>query len=70
MNGSSSTFSFFMNLFLVLQVGVNYDPMIAKVVTHAEDRAAALRAMHAALGGLQVGAPNTRLAARLLLGTY
>lgn len=48
---------------------MNYDPMIAKVVTHAVDRAAALRAMHAALGALQVGAPNTRLAARLRLDT-
>ena len=37
------------------QVGVHYDPMIAKVVAHAADRPSALRTLHAALGQLQVG---------------
>lgn len=39
-----------------LQVGVNYDPMIAKLVVHGPDRPAALASMHSALQELQVGA--------------
>lgn len=31
------------------EVGTNYDPMIAKVITHGPDRDAALAALHAAL---------------------
>ncbi|GAB4816461.1 hypothetical protein N2152v2_003507 [Parachlorella kessleri] len=42
-------------------VGVNYDPMIAKVITHGPDRASALRAMHDALGELQVAGLPTNL---------
>jgi acetyl/propionyl-CoA carboxylase alpha subunit len=37
-----------------VQVGTTYDPMIAKVVTWAPDRPAALHALHGALGALQV----------------
>jgi len=40
-------------------VSIFYDPMISKLIVHAGDRAAALRAMHAALGAYQVvGLPN------------
>ncbi len=46
---------------LAAQVGVNYDPMIAKVITHGPDRASALRAMHDALGELQVAGLPTNL---------
>ncbi|BBX15711.1 acetyl/propionyl-CoA carboxylase subunit alpha [Mycolicibacterium duvalii] len=35
-------------------VGSDYDPMLAKVITHAEDRAAALRALDAALADTAV----------------
>ncbi len=39
-----------------LQVGVNYDPMIAKVIARGPDRQSALRTMHTALSELQVRA--------------
>ena len=38
-----------------------YDPMIAKITTHGADRAAALRAMHAALDATQVAGTVTNL---------
>lgn len=41
---------------LGVQVGVNYDPMIAKLVVHGPDRPAALASLHGALQELQVGA--------------
>ena len=37
-----------------LQVGVNYDPMIAKVITSGPDRQTALTRLHTALSELQV----------------
>lgn len=37
-----------------MQVGVNYDPMIAKIIVRGPDRQTALRRMHAALSDLQV----------------
>ena len=37
-----------------VQVGVNYDPMIAKVIARGPDRQSALRKMHTALSELQV----------------
>ena len=37
-----------------MQVGVNYDPMIAKVIARGPDRQSALRKMHTALSELQV----------------
>jgi acetyl/propionyl-CoA carboxylase alpha subunit len=39
---------------LLLQVGVNYDPMIAKVIARGPDRSTALARLHAALSDLQV----------------
>lgn len=36
-----------------MQVGVNYDPMIAKVIVRGPDRQTALRKMHSALSQLQ-----------------
>lgn len=36
------------------QVGVNYDPMIAKLISTGPDRAAALSSLHSALQQLQV----------------
>ncbi len=36
------------------QVGVNYDPMIAKVIARGPDRQSALRKMYIALSELQV----------------
>ena len=39
---------------LLVQVGVNYDPMIAKVVCSGPDRASALASLHGALQQLQV----------------
>ena len=41
-----------------MQVGVNYDPMIAKVIARGADRTSALQRMHTALTDLQVG-PQT-----------
>lgn len=38
----------------VWQVGVHYDPMIAKVITRGPDRQTALDSLHAALSELQV----------------
>ena len=37
-----------------MQVGVNYDPMIAKVIARGPDRQSALHKMHTALSELQV----------------
>ena len=37
-----------------MQVGVNYDPMIAKVIARGPDRQSALRKMYTALSELQV----------------
>ncbi len=37
-----------------MQVGVNYDPMIAKVIARGVDRQSALQRMHSALSDLQV----------------
>lgn len=37
-----------------MQVGVNYDPMIAKVIARGPDRQSALRRISAALSELQV----------------
>ena len=37
------------------QVGVNYDPMIAKLIARGPDRATALASLHAGLSELQVG---------------
>lgn len=42
-------------------IGVHYDPMIAKVVARGADRAAALAALGAALGQLQVGGLPTNI---------
>ena len=42
------------NTLPALQVGVNYDPMIAKVITRGPDRATALASLHTALQQLQV----------------
>ena len=36
-----------------MQVGVNYDPMIAKVIVRGPDRQTALQRMHSALSQLQ-----------------
>jgi acetyl/propionyl-CoA carboxylase alpha subunit len=38
----------------MLQVGTNYDPMIAKIVTHAADRESALQLLRQALAETQV----------------
>jgi len=41
------------------EVGIYYDPMIAKVIAHAPDRSTAIQRLSAALGELQVaGLPN------------
>ena len=37
-----------------MQVGVNYDPMIAKVIARGPDRSTALSRLHTALSDLQV----------------
>jgi acetyl/propionyl-CoA carboxylase alpha subunit len=50
-----------MALLICPQVGVNYDPMVAKVITHGANRAGALRAMHDALSALQVAGLPTNL---------
>ncbi|PSC74742.1 Methylcrotonoyl-carboxylase subunit mitochondrial [Micractinium conductrix] len=42
-------------------VGVSYDPMIAKLVCHAPDRATALARLHTALAQLQVGGLPTNV---------
>ncbi|KAL4438488.1 hypothetical protein ABPG77_000136 [Micractinium sp. CCAP 211/92] len=42
-------------------VGVNYDPMIAKLVVHGPDRPAALASMHSALQELQVSGLPTNV---------
>ena len=39
---------------LMLQVGLNYDPMIAKVISHGPDRLSALQTLDTALSQLQV----------------
>ncbi|GAB2859824.1 hypothetical protein GCM10022221_69230 [Actinocorallia aurea] len=39
----------------------NYDPLLAKVITHADDREAALERLGAALGGSRVGGIETNL---------
>ena len=41
-------------LILMLQVGLNYDPMIAKVISHGPDRLSALQTLDTALSQLQV----------------
>ncbi len=38
----------------MLQVGLNYDPMIAKVISHGPDRVSALQTLDTALSQLQV----------------
>ena len=38
----------------MLQVGLNYDPMIAKVISHGPDRLSALQTLDTALSQLQV----------------
>ena len=38
----------------LLQVGLNYDPMIAKVISHGPDRLSALQTLDTALSQLQV----------------
>ncbi|CAL5220654.1 g2699 [Coccomyxa viridis] len=43
------------------QVGVNYDPMIAKVIARGPDRQSALRTMHTALSELQVSGLSTNV---------
>ncbi|KAF8058913.1 hypothetical protein HT031_005481 [Scenedesmus sp. PABB004] len=43
-------------------VGTYYDPMIAKIVVHGDDRGAALAALRSALAGTQVGGVPTNLA--------
>lgn len=44
-----------------LQVGVHYDPMIAKLIVHGPTREAALRTLHAALGETQVAGLPTNI---------
>ncbi|CAK0783426.1 hypothetical protein CVIRNUC_006625 [Coccomyxa viridis] len=44
------------------QVGVNYDPMIAKVIARGVDRQSALQRMHSALSDLQVSGLSTNVA--------
>jgi 3-methylcrotonyl-CoA carboxylase alpha subunit len=44
------------------QIGVFYDPMIAKLVVHGADRTEALRALRAALEEYQVVGVNTNIA--------
>ena len=39
---------------MAAQVGVNYDPMIAKVIARGADRNTALARLHTALSDLQV----------------
>jgi len=39
---------------IAAQVGVNYDPMIAKVIAWGPDRSTALARLHTALSDLQV----------------
>ena len=39
---------------IAAQVGVNYDPMIAKVIARGPDRHTALARLHTALSDLQV----------------
>ncbi len=39
---------------IAAQVGVNYDPMIAKVIARGPDRSTALARLHTALSDLQV----------------
>ncbi|RMZ56669.1 hypothetical protein APUTEX25_002758, partial [Auxenochlorella protothecoides] len=43
------------------QVGVHYDPMIAKLIVHGPTREAALRTLHAALGETQVAGLPTNI---------
>ncbi|MFM8991317.1 MAG: ATP-grasp domain-containing protein, partial [Alphaproteobacteria bacterium] len=42
-------------------VAVDYDPMVAKLVVHGPDRAAALRRLDEALSGLRIGGATTNL---------
>ncbi|MGQ0580169.1 MAG: acetyl/propionyl/methylcrotonyl-CoA carboxylase subunit alpha [Betaproteobacteria bacterium] len=44
------------------EVGVHYDPMIAKLIAWDSDRACALRRLRAALGEFQIAGPATNLA--------
>ncbi len=39
---------------IAAQVGVNYDPMVAKVIARGPDRHTALARLHTALSDLQV----------------
>jgi propionyl-CoA carboxylase alpha chain len=43
------------------EVSIHYDPLIAKLVTHAADRAAAIRAQAKALDSFVVEGPNTNI---------
>lgn len=43
------------------QVGINYDPMIAKLIVWGEDRGAALRALTSALAETQVRAASSHM---------
>jgi len=52
-------------LYRGMEVGLNYDPMLAKIITWAEDRPGAIRRMVRALeelnvGGVRTGAPAAR----------
>ncbi|HEY7377684.1 MAG TPA: acetyl-CoA carboxylase biotin carboxylase subunit [Steroidobacteraceae bacterium] len=44
------------------EVGIHYDPMLAKIIAHGADRAAAIRTLRHALGGCQVGGVTTNVA--------
>eukprot|EP00842_Homolaphlyctis_polyrhiza_P005907 jgi/Hompol1/6317/HPOL_001076-RA len=43
------------------EVSVNYDPMISKLVVHAEDRTEALRVLRKSLGEFEVVGPSTNI---------
>ncbi|KAI8923457.1 carbamoyl-phosphate synthase L chain, ATP binding domain-containing protein [Entophlyctis helioformis] len=43
------------------EVSVHYDPMISKLVVHAEDRTEALRVLRKSLGEFEVVGPNTNI---------
>jgi acetyl-CoA/propionyl-CoA carboxylase, biotin carboxylase, biotin carboxyl carrier protein len=44
------------------EVGADYDPMLAKVIAHGDDRAATLRELERGLGGLVLLGPGTNVA--------